>query len=66
VVMTGLAQGSYAVGGKLTPEYRWSTPAVFRAFVEDGKIVEWRVYADNEPVRKRMRKKGVVAAEQIS
>jgi ketosteroid isomerase-like protein len=66
VVMTGLAQGSYAVGGKLTPEFRWSTPAVFRAFVEDGKVVEWRVYADNEPVRKRMRKKGVEAAEKIS
>jgi limonene-1,2-epoxide hydrolase len=25
-----------------------------RAFVEDGLITEWRVYADNEPIRKLM------------
>jgi ketosteroid isomerase-like protein len=57
VVMLGLAQGSYAVDGQITMEDRWSTPAVFRAFIDDGRVKEWRVYADNEPVRKRMRKK---------
>jgi ketosteroid isomerase-like protein len=56
-VMLGLAQGSFAVDGQLTMEDRWSTPAVFRAFIDDGAVKEWRVYADNEPVRKRMRKK---------
>jgi len=56
-VMLGVAQGSYAVDGHLTMEDRWSTPAVFRAFVEDGKVTEWRVFADNEPVRRRMREK---------
>lgn len=63
VVMLGVAQGSYAVNGKLTKENRWSTPAVFRAFVEDGRITEWRVYADNEPVRKRIRKKTAAAGK---
>jgi ketosteroid isomerase-like protein len=58
VVMLGVAQGSYGVDGQLTKEDRWSTPASFRAFVEDDKVTEWRVYADNEPVRKRMRKQG--------
>ena len=57
VVMLGVAQGSYAVDGHLTMEDRWSTPAAFRAFVEDDKVTEWRVFADNEPVRRRMRKK---------
>jgi ketosteroid isomerase-like protein len=57
VVMIGVAEGSYAVDGQLTMEDRWSTPAAFRAFVEDGKVTEWRVFADNEPVRKRMRRK---------
>jgi ketosteroid isomerase-like protein len=64
VVLLGIAQGSYAVDGQLTMEDRWSTPASFRAFVEDGKITEWRVFADNEPVRKRMRKTG--QAEEVA
>jgi ketosteroid isomerase-like protein len=59
VVMLGTAQGTYrdpAKGGSalLERENRWSTPAVFRAFIEDGKVSEWRVYADNEPMRKLM------------
>jgi limonene-1,2-epoxide hydrolase len=24
--------------------------------VEDGRVAEWRVYADNEPIRELMRK----------
>jgi hypothetical protein len=30
------------------------TPAAFRALIEDGKVAEWRVYADNEPLRRLM------------
>jgi ketosteroid isomerase-like protein len=56
VVMLGLAQGSFAKDGQLTELERWSSPAVFRAFIDDDKVKEWRVYADNEPVRKRIRK----------
>jgi ketosteroid isomerase-like protein len=57
VVMLGVAEGTYAPDGKLTPENRWKTPAAFRALVEHGKVAEWRVYADNDPIRERMRKK---------
>ncbi len=62
VVMLGTAQGTYrdpAKGGSalLERENQWSTPAVFRAFIEDGKVSEWRVYADNEPMRKLIAKK---------
>jgi uncharacterized protein (TIGR02246 family) len=58
VVMLGLAQGSYAPDGQTKPENRWTTPAVFRAFIEEGKVAEWRVYADNEPIRRLMAKTG--------
>ncbi len=34
---------------------RWQTPAAVRARVQDGKVAERRIYADNEPVRKLMR-----------
>ena len=32
----------------------WEVPAAWRAVVQDGKIAEWRVYADNQPLRKLM------------
>jgi len=56
VVMLGVAQGTYSPDGRLRAESRWETPAAFRAFVEDGLVAEWRVYADNEPLRQKMRK----------
>jgi uncharacterized protein (TIGR02246 family) len=57
-ILLGTAQGTYAAGGELKPENRWSTPVAIRAFVEDGRVAEWRVYADNEPIRKLMAKAG--------
>ena len=54
VVMLGEARGTYAPDGKLKPENRWKTPAVFRARIEEGKVAEWQVYADNEPIRQCM------------
>jgi ketosteroid isomerase-like protein len=54
VVMLGEAGGTYAPGGKVQPENRWKTPAAWRARVENGKVAEWRVYADNEPMRRLM------------
>ena len=58
VVMLGVAEGTYAPHGQLKPENRWTTPTVFRAFIEEGKVAEWRVYCDNEPIRQRMAKAG--------
>jgi ketosteroid isomerase-like protein len=55
VVMLGVARGTYAPDGQLRKENQWETPAAFRAFIEDGKVAEWRVYADNEPIRQKMR-----------
>jgi uncharacterized protein (TIGR02246 family) len=55
MVMLGMVQGTYSSDGELRAENRWETPAALRAVVEDGKVAEWRVYADNEPIRRLMR-----------
>ncbi len=34
---------------------RWETPIACCAQVRDGQIAEWRVYADNEPLRQLMK-----------
>jgi len=54
VLLFGTAQGTYSKDGALRPENGWSTPAAWRAVVSDGLIAEWRVYADNEPIRQVM------------
>ena len=54
VIMLGMASGTYTRDGKLLPENRWQTPIAIRALVEDSLVAEWRVYADNDPMRKLM------------
>jgi ketosteroid isomerase-like protein len=56
VVLLGVAQGTYAPAGELKPENRWKTSVALRAQVENDLVAEWRVYADNEPIRELMRK----------
>ncbi|MGB8028820.1 MAG: nuclear transport factor 2 family protein [Terracidiphilus sp.] len=58
VVLLGTAQGTYAGGAGAAAENRWQTPAAFRAQVEHGKVAEWRVYADNEPIRQVVARQG--------
>ena len=73
VVMLGKAKGTYCPDceslprspnardlghPKLEIENRWETPAAWRAVVEGGLVAEWRVYADNEPIREKMRRAG--------
>lgn len=55
VIMLGIAEGTYTSDGRLRPENRWQTPVAIRAYVEDDLIAEWRVFADNEPIRKLVR-----------
>lgn len=54
VVLLGVAGGTYAPDGVLRAQNAWSTPVALRALITDGLIAEWQVYADNEPVRRRM------------
>jgi hypothetical protein len=56
VVLLGTAAGTYTPDEVLREEGRWSTPAAWCAIGEEGLIAEWRVYADNEPIRRRMAK----------
>jgi ketosteroid isomerase-like protein len=51
VVLLGTAQGTLAADGRILPENHWQTPAAWRALIRAAQIAEWRVYADNEPVR---------------
>jgi uncharacterized protein (TIGR02246 family) len=55
VVMLGIAQGTYSPDGTVKHENRWQAPAAVRALVEQGLIAEWQVYADNEPIREKIR-----------
>jgi ketosteroid isomerase-like protein len=43
VAVIGVAGGT--IRGK-----QWKTPAAWLAVVENGRVKEWRVYADNKPV----------------
>jgi hypothetical protein len=36
--------------GDSRPEIKWQAPAAWRVVVHDGRIKEFRVYADNKPV----------------
>ncbi len=49
----GSASGRYAGGGGANHNF-WEVPAAWRAVVKDGLMAEWRVYADNQPLRKLM------------
>jgi len=56
VILCGSAGGTYVPkGGRVRPENKWETPAVWRALVRGETISEWRVYCDNEPIREKMR-----------
>ncbi len=50
VAVFGAAGGTIARNGKLPSENKWRIPAAWLAVVEDGRVKEWRVYADNKPV----------------
>lgn len=54
VILLGMASGTYTSDGKLRSENRWQTPIAIRALVEDDLVAEWRIYADNDPMRKLM------------
>ena len=54
VALFGTARGTYTVGKGPVQENTWQMPAAWRAEVRENLLVEWRIYADNEPVRKLM------------
>lgn len=50
VAVFGFASGSYKGRGKIDHRSSWRIPSAWKAKVRGGKIVEWWVYADLEPM----------------
>ena len=55
VLLCGVAGGTFTSDGSRSPTNAWSTPVALRAQIEGNLVAEWRVYADNEPLRALMR-----------
>jgi ketosteroid isomerase-like protein len=55
VVMLGTASGTCSPDGSLDLKRAWKTPVAVRATARAHLVAEWRVYADNEPIRQLMR-----------
>jgi hypothetical protein len=49
--------GTYVRNGEASGNNFWEVPAAWRAVVHDSLVAEWRVYADNQPLRKLMNDK---------
>ncbi|MBN1212968.1 MAG: nuclear transport factor 2 family protein [candidate division Zixibacteria bacterium] len=60
VMLLGEASGTFATYKMLKPENAWKTPAAWRVVVDDGKVTEWQVFADNKPIREIMRREGAL------
>jgi ketosteroid isomerase-like protein len=50
----GTASGTCARDGNSGKDNFWEVPAAWRAVVRGNLVAEWRVYADNQPLRKLM------------
>jgi len=61
VAAFGTGGGTYSSHGAAVDENKWQVPAAWRVRLVDGLISEWRVYADNEPLRRLMSKVSVVS-----
>jgi len=56
VVLLGMSKGTNSGKAGPAPENRWQTPIAIRARIDNGLVAEWRIFADNEPIRALMRK----------
>lgn len=54
VAVFGTARGTYAGNGRQEERQPWQIPAAWKAVVRRGRVAEWHVYANVEPVRKQM------------
>jgi ketosteroid isomerase-like protein len=50
----GTASGTCTRDGNSGKDNFWEVPAAWRAVVRGNLVAEWRVYADNQPLRKLM------------
>jgi ketosteroid isomerase-like protein len=52
VALFGTARGSALRADVPSQREGWMIPAAWRAVVREGRVAEWHIYADNEPVRR--------------
>lgn len=50
VAAFGSAGGTVSVNGQMMAENKWQIAAAWRVVVRDGRIREFQVYADSQPV----------------
>jgi ketosteroid isomerase-like protein len=58
VALFGTASGTLEERGELPNRNHWTMPAAWRAVVQDGRVVDWQVYADNTPVQRLLDGRG--------
>ena len=64
IILIGAAGGTFvSSNGALSEENAWETPAVWVATISKERISSWRIYADNEPIRSKMRKSYKIGEE---
>ena len=51
VALIGTAAGTYVGGGQPGPRGHWAVPAAWRAVVKRGRVAEWQVFVNPEPIR---------------
>jgi hypothetical protein len=54
IALFGKAGGTYAPTGMLDPRNKWEVPAAWLVLIQEGKVLTWRVYAENEQLRQIM------------
>ena len=64
--MFGTAGGTYTSDGTLKPENKWEVPAAWYAVIRDDLVAEWRVYADNDPIRQIIAREKGRSGEALS
>jgi ketosteroid isomerase-like protein len=52
VIAVGTAGATYSPDGVIKEQNRWRVPAAWKAVMASELVAEWRVYADNDPVRR--------------
>ena len=64
VVIFGEISGTFSVGDKDMDGKKWNVRSAWRVLTENGKINQWRVYTDMEPIRemRRLQKNGAPEA----
>jgi len=55
VAIFGTVSGTYVSEGAPKAANKWETPAAWRVVTSGGRVSEWQVYSDNEPIRAKMR-----------